>query len=408
MRNFLAGLVMILLFHASIFAYSGEDTAKISPQKVTSTTTKSKRTVQSLEKKRESISQLKVNPIVLFQPGYKIVKNTAFNPNDQNGFAWGEAKVGMKISDKFNWGTGKFKFEANLAKGNFSLKDFFLDFCFNKFLNLRIGQYKVPFLRINEVSSSKMQFIEKPFLATLSYKRDRGAGIYGYLNGPVAVDYFLSIVNGDGTGKNVNINDHFLYSFRVGISPLGKFNYTDEVDFKNYKTPKIRIGLGYAYNPLDSRTKELAKEIRYTVDLEGKFRGISLSGAYAVSNRLRPLEKSSFSPYSQIGWYVQIGYLENFLGMIEPKFRYERFDNNNKSDGYVVQDINGTPTRQWSSYDDAARERYTFGFNIYFQEHHVQLKIDYSKFNFLEGPKTDANGNPLMGDTFAIQLQFYL
>ena len=407
MRNLIMGLLVLLFFNVSLFAYSGEISAETSPGRITAAT-ETEKPVKSLEKKKVSSSKLNIKPIVLFQPGYRIVGNTSFNQNDQNGFVWGKAKVGMKISDKFKWGIGKFKFEANLASGNFSLKDFYLDFCFNKFLNFRIGQYKVPFLRTNEVSSSKTQFMEKPFLAALSYKRDRGAGIYGYLDTPVAFDYFLSIVNGDGTSQNININDRFLSSFRFGISPLGKFNYTDEVDFKNYKTPKIRVGLGYAYNPLNSRTKELTKEIRYSVDVEGKFRGISLSGAYAVSNRLKQSEKSSFSPYSQIGWYVQIGYLEDFWGMIEPKFRYERYDNNNKSEGFVVKNVNGIPTREWVVYDDAARERYAFGFNIYFKKHNLQLKVDYSMFNFLEGPKTDLNGDPLIGDTFAAQLQFYL
>lgn len=78
MRNFVAGLVMILLFHASLFAYSGENTAEVSPRRITYTTTKTKKTVQ---------------PIILFQPGCIVVGNTSFNQDDQNGFIWGEAKV---------------------------------------------------------------------------------------------------------------------------------------------------------------------------------------------------------------------------------------------------------------------------------------------------------------------------
>ncbi len=351
------------------------------------------------------VKDIKFHPVVFFQPGYRVVGNTSFNRYDQNGFFFGKAKVGGKVESKFMNRKVILKSVANISTGVFELNDLFIDIEFLPQLVLRVGQFKVPFLETNEISECRSQFTSKPFLSTLSFKRDRGAAIKGKIS-LLKIDYFAGVFNGEGTGQQVNINEKYLFTFRVGFSPFGYFNFKDSSDLERVRNWKIRIGVGYAYNPDDSRSKFHNRNIRYTADLMVKFRGFSMTGAYAISNRLRTGNDTSFKPFSQKGWFVQFGYIEPFLNIVEPVFRYERYDNNDRSDGFVEKEINGITMKEWKVPDDAARERYQFGLNFYFAKHNLELKAIYSIFNFLEGPRTDLNGDPLIGDSFELQLQF--
>lgn len=140
----------------------------------------------------------------------------------------------------------KYKLQLDVREDSFNLRDLVFDFAYNKQFVPRIGQYKVPFNREEQNSSSALQFVDRSIVnEVFSFGRDAGVGLHGKIQDMFF--YELGLFQGEGRnsdeGDENGLDTGLLWSGRVMFSPLGK-------DFKvkqNFvKEPTIQIGAAIA------------------------------------------------------------------------------------------------------------------------------------------------------------------
>ncbi|MBC8072076.1 MAG: hypothetical protein IAG13_27395, partial [Deltaproteobacteria bacterium] len=56
-------------------------------------------------------------------------------------------------------------------------------------------------------------------------------------------------------------------------------------------------------------------------------------------------------------------------------------------------------------FDNTARRIYEPGINMYLYGHHAKLMLAYQLTDLTEGPRTDSDGAPLIGDAFLAFVQ---
>jgi len=120
----------------------------------------------------------------------------------------------------------------------------------------------------------------------------------------------------------------FMYLGRVEVLPLGLFNDYSEGDFERLDTPKVSLGVGYAYAPNAKRVKVNQGSApadggttdfhNLTADMTFKWKGFALSGEFfwrdgtrhvgsAVTATGTPVPEEAVR--SGTGWFAQAGYL---------------------------------------------------------------------------------------------------
>lgn len=128
------------------------------------------------------------------------------------------------------------------------LLDYYLEFRQLRELNVRIGQFKVPYNREYGISSADLEMIDRSIVHS-AFSLDRDVGID--LRSP---DLFgLGLFRYDagvyiGQGRDAVGADDFglLYAVRFEVLPLGLFDDYSEADFARSLTPRLSIGAAFA------------------------------------------------------------------------------------------------------------------------------------------------------------------
>lgn len=338
------------------------------------------------------------------QPGFRYVTDTEFNQDDSDGFEFGNARLigrgDLTIYKKFGV---QMRFDFDVNNGNFAVKDVFGTFYWDKDLvALDIGQLKVPFSFAQLQSEAKLQFPIQSALAKLGFNRDLGVKIRSDfpLGGPVWGHVSAMIANGEGGFRQRrNLDDQFLYAGRIALSPLGRM--TDSEPDLEESDPQFTVGFSAAHNAALGNDLGIADvgaaETRIEGDARFWWRGLSIRGEYLHGFR----EEIEGSPaYQRYGGSAQIGYVLP-IPIPFPKFeivsRFEQTDLNDTLDGTEGEDyvVDNTTTRLLQ-----------FGANVYVAKHAAKVSFMYQLTDLLEGPKVDANGDVLIGDTIFVYTQF--
>ncbi len=192
-------------------------------------------------------------------------------------------------------------------------------------LQVRVGQFFVPFDRARTVRELGLQFVDRQqAVRELSLDRDVGVelssrDLFG-LGG--RLQYALGVFSGEGRNR-VGADAGFLYVARVQVSPLGSFDDNLEGDLERRASPRLAIGVAGAYNQSTTRAQSTFGAtlshgaydyLHAAVDLHFKWRGLSLlaeglwrgassaSHAYVADGRAQT--EWSRSGY---GYLVQVG-----------------------------------------------------------------------------------------------------
>jgi hypothetical protein len=182
--------------------------------------------------------------------------------------------------------------EVELAGGQASLQDAYLESRPFQWLKLRVGQFLVPFLQtyqFNEVNTSfedRELYVPQTQLrhpvAALT-PRDIGVMVFGTVGDmapsstmPV-LEYSLGIFNGQGSNDPSHTDGVFLYAARLQLDVLGypQGRYS-ESDFARNLTPRIAVGLGGMMN-CDT---EGNWNRGFTADAELRWRGLYASASF--------------------------------------------------------------------------------------------------------------------------------
>lgn len=134
--------------------------------------------------------------------------------------------------------------------------DWYMDFTQLRDLQLRVGQYKVPFSRQRVISSGDLQLVDRSIVnSELNLDRDIGMDLHSPdLGGLGLLRYHLGIYTGEGRNSNHAADFGMFYLARLEVLPMGDFEDYEEADFERPLVPKLSVGAAYAY--LDRATYE--------------------------------------------------------------------------------------------------------------------------------------------------------
>jgi hypothetical protein len=111
---------------------------------------------------------------------------------------------------------------------------------------LDAGQMRVPISRQNMLSDSRLSFIDKAQIATIAPERDLGARLT-IAPPKLPVRLIGGVFNGEGRNQIENINESYLYTGRVELSPFGRDLPLAESAFGG---KLLTVGASYGHNRL--------------------------------------------------------------------------------------------------------------------------------------------------------------
>jgi hypothetical protein len=242
--------------------------------------------------------------------------------------AGGETDFGFQIrrarlSFSGNLGTKKlnYKIQIDLAKFKTELLlDAWLGYkILGESLIVWAGQFDVPWIRQNIISSSNQQFVDRS-LATVQFTnvieqdsdgdgiadkfvrngRDVGIMLHGkhFEN---KVEYQGGMFNGSGT-NTANLDHGFLFAGRGVYNIRGDAGY-EEGDYDHTESPAVYFGASGNYNTRDI-TNDKAVQVGTETGL--KYKGLSAQGEFFYRRKMP--NDSLLSKENDFGYYAQVGY----------------------------------------------------------------------------------------------------
>jgi hypothetical protein len=199
------------------------------------------------------------------------------------------------------------------------------------------GQMRVPISRQNMLSDSRLSFIDKGAVATISPGRDLGARVAVALPKPSPTFPLVRVIagafNGEGRNQIENINQRYLWAGRIEVTPFGKERQLAESSFGG---TFLTLAGSFATNILDSgdRTEHVKW---YGFDIAGSYKGISGTFEYLYVDHdfQKPGDQSTLPPdFVANGWVAQLAYMPNIgipplkQARVEIGFRVEEIDRN--------------------------------------------------------------------------------
>ena len=211
--------------------------------------------------------------------------------------------------------------EGTISKS--PLLDWYFHFSQIRDLNLRMGQYKVPYSRQRVVSSGNLQMVDRS-LANGEFNLDRDVGMDIRSKDLFGLDmfrYYAGIYMGEGHSSYSEGDLGMMYLARFEMLPMGLYKDYMESDLNRTTTPKMSIGAGFAYVDEAKRDEGIVGSIpsdggttdtlNFNADVGFKYSGLSFEGAYFWREGTRnpgdesPVEEAR----NGTGFYAQGGYL---------------------------------------------------------------------------------------------------
>ena len=288
-----------------------------------------------------------------------------------------------------------------------SLLDWRIDLSKFKWLQLRVGQWKINYNRERVDSSGKQQFVERSIVTNaFTVDRQMGAMVYGHLAPGTFLDtrYYAGVWNGSGRAE-ANDDKHMMYMGRLQWNFLGRDLAWQQSAIKYHEQPAGSAAFA-AYTTQGKCTRwsssgcgtlgfDNSAGVPYTSDgnatpgqfkVSGmmeefafKWRGLSIQHEYhwkeVKDNNIA--EGAPGRKTNLMGSYAQMGYFPHYLIPIIPKpleiaFRYAFVDPN-------VSAKNDTLSA------------YTTAINWFFAGHRNKLTLDGTWFTLAQPRGKDEN-----------------
>lgn len=257
-------------------------------------------------------------------------------------------------------------------------------------LQIRAGQFFVPFDRARTIREFGLQLVDRPVLVgELSLDRDIGITIgstdlFGH-GGKIA--YTLGFFGGQGKNRVTPEKPGFLYTARVTFRPMGPFDDDVEGDLERSEKPHLAIGVAGAFNQETNRAKSTFgntftnARFHYAhaaADLVFKWHGFSLLAEALVRHRHNSpdfIDSPMSREWSRSGW----GYLVQAGMMLTKHVEVAaRFD-----------DLHAFKNTDPDLLRNAGKEA-GGGVNVYFNGHFLKLQTDYRALFDIYAPTVHA------------------
>jgi hypothetical protein len=336
------------------------------------------------------------------RPGFTYVSDSDFNDDDTDGFDFDDARlIGLGDLEIYEGLGASFRFNFDVNRGNFSVRDTFGSITYKKdLIALDVGLFKTPLGLSLLQSQSKMQFPINTIIRRLAFGRDLGVQLRSdFPIGPAWFHVAAMVANGEGGFRQRrNLDNEFVYVGRVEVSPLGRMERS-ESDLEN---SDFQLSAGFSAGHNSALTNDLglqdagAQETKIGGDVRMWFKGASLRAEYLRGLRGDVEGSAGFDRY---GLVVQAGYVLPIpipLPRFEIVARYQQADVNTELAGDEGDDylIDNTETRVMQ-----------FGANAYIANHAVKIQAMYQLTDLLEGRVPTGEDVPI-GDAFVMATQF--
>lgn len=215
-----------------------------------------------------------------------------------------------------------------------------------------------------------MQFVDRSTTASLfKLDRDFSLQLQAKTGNKVIFKTTASIATGEGRNYTATAWQHFDYTIRAELQPLGEFANKGDYsygDLVREAKPKLALAVAYDFNNKPGTTKgqlggdavidTFQRNIQTIfADMNFKFKGMSLSGEYA--NRFVKDNTPRFKYITGQSFWVAAGY--NFKTNYETAFRFTRSFPGKKG-------------------NIGTTNEYTFGFSKYIYAHSLKIQTDYT------------------------------
>ncbi len=206
--------------------------------------------------------------------------------------------------------------EAVAATGP-NLRDGFINYAVWDSLQIRAGQFKVPFNLEELISDSKTQFIDRPITNdAFGFNRDLGIDFHGSFF-EKRFEYDLYAMN-EGTNQNTNNNNNeMLFGGRFVWNALGNHGYTSG-DPENSEEPQLMAGVAANFNRVGAPAAADQSVVSATGDLAFRYKRFSTIGAgYYLRNQTA--STNTFGFLGQVGYFIIPTHLEavaRFAGVV--------------------------------------------------------------------------------------------
>ena len=239
----------------------------------------------------------------------------------ENEFGFRMRRVRLAFAG--NLGTKKLTYKLQVDFVKFKselLLDAFIDYkILNDSLRVTAGQFTVPWIRQNIISSSNQQFVERSIATTeftniieedsdsdgipdkfVRNGRDIGIMLHGkHFNNKA--EYQAGMFNGSGT-NTTNLNDSFLWAGRAVYNIKGQAGY-EEGDFDYTEHPAIYFGASGNYNSRDVTDDKVAQ---FGTETGLKYKGFSAQGEFFFRRKMPG--DTALARENDFGYYAQAGY----------------------------------------------------------------------------------------------------
>jgi len=314
---------------------------------------------------------------------------------DYTGKSWYGSKVDIKGENLLTEGTNS---KSSIQEANIWFKPGLLG------SKIFIGQFKLPFIRENFGSSSRLMVTERATASSSTVLQQQDIGILLHLR-PIGklLDVFLSVTNGEGSGhdgvgaKKVQTDNAGepvagLYNWRIQFNPFGGVvkdgkdtGWSDGKEIFQSNT-LLSIGIAGVHTTANespnatTATKFLFdKELHgYTADFTLFLSGFYLNGEYTIFTG--DSATKDYSTYSATaGYNVKLG-----NAYLMPVIRYN----------YVQADWDRNQTLA----DDEKETDIWAGVNFYLDKNSMKMQLFYRL-------RQDATGSTLQKDELYFQVQ---
>jgi hypothetical protein len=230
------------------------------------------------------------------------------NGQDTNNFWVKEARFYFKGKAFVEGFTYKFQWQG--AGSGVTLLDAYGNYVVAEGIQVRFGQFKVPYSRQELTSTGQLGFMNRSIVVNV-FAPGRDIGVMGHDqmdlgDGDMAIEYAFGLFNGDGTNVGGNDNNWLGWVARFGFYPMGMIDYS-EGDLT--PTEDIQAGIAGAYASVRNRPLSnggsTVKTDSWEIDAVVTWNGLYATGEYH-SAKVNP-DGSSSTDFS--GWFLQAGFL---------------------------------------------------------------------------------------------------
>lgn len=261
--------------------------------------------------------------------------------------------------------------------------DAYLEWAAHRDVNLRVGQYFVPFDRLRTVREWALQMGDRPRpVAELTLDRDVGVLYFSdhFLGDESPLAVRAGVFGGGGINLSNGKEPGALFLGRVELRPLGPIDDDKEGDLERRKMPALAVGGGVAANVNTNRQRSTTgmtyvggttDYLHAAADLVFKWRGVALQAEYlwkqAAADTIESIDAAGdpLTEYTRSGqgWVLQASYT------FDPPFEVV-----GRLSGLYAFD--GTDPAYIAEVEGRGQE-IAGGVNYYFNGHKCKLQGDY-------------------------------